>query len=41
MLEIINEAKVRFPDSLNIERAAYNYKYKQEIVMNEKVFAED
>ena len=41
ILEIINEAKGRFPDSLNIERAAYNYKYRQEMVMVEKIFAED
>ena len=41
MLDIINEAKTRYPDSLNIERAAYNYRYRQEMVMVEKVFAED
>lgn len=41
MLDIINEAKTRFPDSLNVERAAYNYRYRQEMVVAEKLFAED
>lgn len=41
MLNIINESKDRFPDSLNVERAVYNYRYRQEIVVEVKVFAED
>lgn len=41
MLAIINEAQSRYPDSLNVERAAYNYKLRQELVMVEKIFAED
>lgn len=41
MLALIDEAKTRYPDSINVERAAYNYKFRQEMVMAEKKFAED
>lgn len=41
MLSIISEAKRKYPDSLNVERAAYNYKFRQEMVMDEKIFPED
>lgn len=41
MFSIINEATRRFPDSVNVERASYNYKLRQELVTTGKVFAED
>ena len=41
MLAIISEAKRCYPDSLNVERAAYNYRFRQEMVMAERIFAED
>lgn len=41
ILEIISQAKSKFPDSLNVKRAEYNYMYRQEMVMDEKIFAED
>lgn len=41
MFSIIDEAERRFPNSVNVERASYNYKLRQEIVTTEKAFAED
>ena len=41
IFELIKEASERFPDSVNIERAAYNYRLKQEMINTEKSFAED
>ena len=41
IFDLIKEASNRFPDSVNIERAAYNYKYKQEMLDKEKSFSEE
>ena len=41
MLDVINDAVKQFPRSVNVERAAYNYKLKQDMVSGNKVFAED
>ncbi len=41
IFDLIKEASERFPDSVNIERAAYNYRFKQEMINTEKSFAED
>lgn len=41
IFDLIKEASERFPDSINIERAAYNYRYKQEMINTVKSFAED
>lgn len=41
VFEIIKESENRFPNSVNVERAAYNYKLRQEIVMTERSFGED
>lgn len=41
IFDLIKEASERFSDSVNIERAAYNYRYKQEMINTEKAFAED
>lgn len=41
MFSIIADAEKEFPNSVNIERASYNYKLRQSLVTKEKIFDED
>lgn len=41
MLDLIRNAEKNFPSSVNIQRAAHEYKLKQAIVSKEVVFPED
>ena len=41
VLNIIHDAEQDFPDSINIQRAADNYKYKQNIINTLKVYSEE
>jgi len=41
IFELISEAERRFTNSVNIERAAYNYKFRQALVVKERIFDED
>lgn len=41
IFDLIKEATRKFPDSVNIERAAYNYRFRQDMVDGGKSFAED
>lgn len=41
MLELISEAKKRFPDSINVKRAAQPFLLRQSMITQEEIFAED
>ncbi len=41
VFEIIAEAEKSYPNSVNVERASYNYKLRQSMVVKEKLFDED
>ncbi len=41
ILQLINKAQKKFPKSLNINRAAYEYKFKQEMIFKNQSFSED
>lgn len=41
ILQLINKAQKDFPKSLNIKRAAHEYKFKQEMIVKDQSFSED
>lgn len=41
MLQLINEAEARFPNSINVKRAAQSYKFRQDLITKEDVLPED
>lgn len=41
VFDIIAEAEKSYPNSVNVERASYNYKLRQSMVVKEKLFDED
>lgn len=41
MLQLIADAESKYPTSLNVQRAAHAYRYKQQIITVDKTFSED
>lgn len=41
MLQLIREAEIEYPNSINIKRAAQPFKYKQQIILKEELFPEE
>lgn len=41
MLELIRESELKYPNSINIKRAAQPFRYKQQIILKEEQFPEE